>query len=338
LYPPVLHRRSKYLPRHAKRGHIDIPVRVRPLGLIGVSLVLGASLLQTSIPADARRSDSVQRLNFRLDPLDVESPPPAPQVAPTLWAASRPLPTGKTIPESARHAPVLLPDGVDAVALELTLGAKEPVAVVTNAPTVADLLDVLEIRLEQLDVVKPGGSRRLWPGIDVRVIRIREVVRKTVVATPFQTLIRYSKDLVVGTMRTLEEGQVGRAVRTYFIRFRNGREVRRELLSERIVFEPRNEVVLKGTVQPATTGSHRQVGQASWYDFCPVWGMYAAHLTIPKGTLVHVRNLDNGKAVDVVINDSGPYGVPGRIIDLCQPAFAAIAPLGQGVADVEITW
>jgi len=51
-----------------------------------------------------------------------------------------------------------------------------------------------------------------------------------------------------------------------------------------------------------------------------------------------VRNLDNGKTVTVVINDRGPYGVPGRIIDLCKPAFAAIAPLGQGVANVEITW
>jgi rare lipoprotein A (peptidoglycan hydrolase) len=40
----------------------------------------------------------------------------------------------------------------------------------------------------------------------------------------------------------------------------------------------------------------------------------------------------------VVINDRGPYGVPGRIIDLCDSAFAQIAPLGQGVADVRITW
>ena len=67
-------------------------------------------------------------------------------------------------------------------------------------------------------------------------------------------------------------------------------------------------------------------------------GMHAAHLTLPKGTAVTVTNLDNGKTVTVVINDRGPYGVPGRIVDLCKPAFAAIAPLGQGVANVEITW
>jgi len=50
-----------------------------------------------------------------------------------------------------------------------------------------------------------------------------------------------------------------------------------------------------------------------------------------------VTNLANGRTVSVVINDRGPYG-PGRIIDLCSPAFSVIAPLGQGLAKVRITW
>jgi rare lipoprotein A len=54
--------------------------------------------------------------------------------------------------------------------------------------------------------------------------------------------------------------------------------------------------------------------------------------------VVTVTNLDNGRAVTVIIDDRGPYGVPGRIIDLCSTAFAQIAPLAQGVANVEITW
>jgi rare lipoprotein A len=51
---------------------------------------------------------------------------------------------------------------------------------------------------------------------------------------------------------------------------------------------------------------------------------------------VTVTNLDNGKSVTVVINDRGPYG--GRSIDLSEEAFAQIAPLGQGVAHVRLTW
>ena len=40
----------------------------------------------------------------------------------------------------------------------------------------------------------------------------------------------------------------------------------------------------------------------------------------------------------MIIDDSGPYGVPGRIIDLCETAFARLAPLSRGVLDVTVGW
>jgi len=88
-------------------------------------------------------------------------------------------------------------------------------------------------------------------------------------------------------------------------------------------------------IGPSRHGS--QAGQASWYQ-CPTDGLFAAHLTIPKGTRVTVTSVATGDSITVVINDRGPYGVAGRIIDLCSGAFAQLAPLSQGVADVTITW
>jgi rare lipoprotein A len=52
--------------------------------------------------------------------------------------------------------------------------------------------------------------------------------------------------------------------------------------------------------------------------------------------VVTVTNLENGMTVRVVINDRGPFG--GRIIDLSNEAFARIAPLSQGVAQVRLSW
>jgi rare lipoprotein A len=83
-------------------------------------------------------------------------------------------------------------------------------------------------------------------------------------------------------------------------------------------------------------GSGVQVGDASWYSFAPGSGLTAAHPWLPFGTHVTVTNLANGRSVTVVINDRGPFG--GRIIDLSPEAFGQIAPLGQGVAHVRITW
>jgi len=44
--------------------------------------------------------------------------------------------------------------------------------------------------------------------------------------------------------------------------------------------------------------------------------MTAAHRTLPLGTRVRVTNTRNGRSVEVRINDRGPYGGRGRIIDL----------------------
>ncbi len=88
-------------------------------------------------------------------------------------------------------------------------------------------------------------------------------------------------------------------------------------------------------------------GIASWYgeDFNgrltasgEVYDMYkftAAHKTLPLGTVVKVTNLDNGKTVEVKVNDRGPY-VKGRIIDLSRTAGRAIDIRGAGTSRVKL--
>lgn len=61
----------------------------------------------------------------------------------------------------------------------------------------------------------------------------------------------------------------------------------------------------------------------------------AAHRHLPFGTLVMVRNLDNGRTVVVRINDRGPY-VGDRVIDLSAGAASVLGMMGSGVARVEI--
>lgn len=90
-----------------------------------------------------------------------------------------------------------------------------------------------------------------------------------------------------------------------------------------------------------------QTGVASWYGkalaghktasgepFDPQ-ALTAAHKTLPLGTWVEVRRLDNGKTVRVRINDRGPH-VAGRIIDLSQHAASELDLVRDGVANVEI--
>jgi rare lipoprotein A len=88
-------------------------------------------------------------------------------------------------------------------------------------------------------------------------------------------------------------------------------------------------------------------GIASWYghpyhgrptssgEIYNMYAMTAAHRTLPFGTQVRVHDLDNGQAVQVRINDRGPF-VEGRIIDLSYSAAKAMGMLGAGTARVQL--
>ncbi|MCY1265858.1 Endolytic peptidoglycan transglycosylase RlpA [compost metagenome] len=93
--------------------------------------------------------------------------------------------------------------------------------------------------------------------------------------------------------------------------------------------------------------SYNVVGTASWYgtkfhgqatangEQYDLYGMTAAHKTLPLPSYVRVTNLDNGKSVIVRVNDRGPF-YSDRVIDL---SFAAAKKLGYaetGTARVKV--
>src|SRR2546426_545176 len=61
----------------------------------------------------------------------------------------------------------------------------------------------------------------------------------------------------------------------------------------------------------------------------------AAHPSLPLGSRVMVTNLENGRAVQVRVNDRGPF-VGGRAIDLSYAAAHLIGMIGPGTARVRI--
>ena len=97
---------------------------------------------------------------------------------------------------------------------------------------------------------------------------------------------------------------------------------------------------------PAVLGA-KETGHASWYGH-PYHGrrtsngevydmdkMTAAHLRLPFGTWVRVKNLENGRQTEVRINDRGPF-VKNRIIDLSREAARRIEMIGPGTARVRV--
>ena len=74
---------------------------------------------------------------------------------------------------------------------------------------------------------------------------------------------------------------------------------------------------------------------ASGEVFDTYQALTAAHRTLPFHTVVRVQNQANGKAVEVRINDRGPF-IEGRIIDLSLRAARVIDMVRTGVARVTL--
>jgi rare lipoprotein A len=87
-------------------------------------------------------------------------------------------------------------------------------------------------------------------------------------------------------------------------------------------------------------------GRASWYGaeqgtdtasgerFDPD-ALTAAHRHLPFGTILRVTNLNNGRSVDVRINDRGPW-TGGSILDLSSAAADILKMKRDGTVPVEI--
>jgi len=111
---------------------------------------------------------------------------------------------------------------------------------------------------------------------------------------------------------------------------------------------PQSYVVL-GTRYRTLSNSkgYTERGIASWYgtkfhghrtssgDTYDMYGMSAAHKTLPLPTYARVTNLQNGKSVVVKINDRGPFH-ENRLIDLSYAAAARLGILGKGTGLVEV--
>ncbi|GAB4122814.1 MAG: septal ring lytic transglycosylase RlpA family protein [Sideroxydans sp.] len=96
-----------------------------------------------------------------------------------------------------------------------------------------------------------------------------------------------------------------------------------------------------------TTGNYKERGIASWYgkkfhgqhtsigEIYDMYGMTAAHPTLPIPSYARVTNLANGKTVIVRINDRGPF-LHERIMDLSYAAAYKLGYIEQGSAEVEV--
>jgi rare lipoprotein A len=111
--------------------------------------------------------------------------------------------------------------------------------------------------------------------------------------------------------------------------------------NRRYVVFGREYVPLTGVV------THRERGHASWYgrkfhgrptssgERYDMYGMTAAHPTLPIPSYVRVTNVRNGRSVVLRVNDRGPF-LNRRVIDLTYTAAWKLGYVDSGSAEVDV--
>ncbi len=98
---------------------------------------------------------------------------------------------------------------------------------------------------------------------------------------------------------------------------------------------------------PAEDYGYAESGVASWYgekfhgrstangEIYDMNGLTAAHRTLPMPSIVRVTNLENGRSINLRVNDRGPFA-RGRIIDLSRRAAQLLGFELRGTAKVRV--
>lgn len=221
----------------------------------------------------------------------------------------------------------------------------------SRARTVGELLAELGIGVGPLDRTSVPPDKPVSDRMLVRVTRVRcrkEVVEEVI---PARTTVLADPRRPAGYTKTLREGRDGLVRRTLTIWERDGQITRRVVTSEKVVVNPEDTVILRGTYgAPSRHGNWRTPLRmtATAYDPGPrSCGRHADGRTatgeratrgvvatdprvIPMGTRLYIPGYGFAVAAD------RGSAIKGMRIDLCYDTYAEARRFGRRKVDVYI--
>jgi len=133
-----------------------------------------------------------------------------------------------------------------AVNVKVAVDGKE-LNIQTAESTVGDMLKAENIVLSDEDRITPSKSDTLKSGLKVEITRVNTENLQEIKAINFATEFKSSSDLNEGTKKVIQKGKVGEKVITSAVVYENGKEVSRNLVSEKLKAEPVKEIIALGT-------------------------------------------------------------------------------------------
>ncbi|MDQ0881219.1 G5 and 3D domain-containing protein [Peribacillus sp. V2I11] len=153
----------------------------------------------------------------------------------------------KIIPSKSTKLKANMEVAIDkAFSLKLVVGGDEK-QVWSTSTTVADFLKQQGVKLNDLDRVEPELTEKVEAENTVNVVRIEKVTDVVEEPVDFAVITKKDDSLSKGKEKIVKEGKDGLVSKKYEVIKENGKEVKRELLSEKVVNKKQDKVVTVGT-------------------------------------------------------------------------------------------
>ncbi|WP_254052831.1 G5 and 3D domain-containing protein [Bacillus sp. V59.32b] len=183
--------------------------------------------------------------------------------------------------------------------LNLVVGGVEK-QVWSTSTTVADFLKKQDVKLNTLDRVEPGLGEKVEADNLVNVIRVEKVTDVVEEPVDFAVITKKDASLIKGRETVLNEGKTGLISRQYEIIKENGKEIKRNLLSENLIKKQTDKVVAVGTKSFVAQVSRGEKGGREFYVSSTA---YTASCNGCSGTTATGINLKKNPGAKVIAVD-----------------------------------
>lgn len=196
---------------------------------------------------------------------------------------------------------------------------------------ISSILKTTGISLDKDDYSIPNKDQKIDNTNKIDVIRVAIKKETTKENIAFETISQKSDELYENEEKITQAGANGILEKSFEIKLENNQEISRKLISKKTSLKPQNKIIVYGT-KKRPTGKIISDGQATYY-YGPT---IAACNLFPAGTKIKVTNVNNGKSIEVIIDDTGGFGWP-TVIDLRDDYFQKIAgPGDDGIMSVTL--
>lgn len=135
-----------------------------------------------------------------------------------------------------------------AVNVELEMDGKTK-TILTNADSVGELLEEEGVVLGKEDKVSPSKEEHIKNNLKIAITRMNTKIEKKVEPIEFATEIKKDSSLKEGHKKVVQEGTAGEKEVNIKVVYKNGKEISREVVEEKIVKKPTTKIIAMGTMK-----------------------------------------------------------------------------------------